>query len=260
MLDVIALPAFNDNYIWLLRLRGDQRCWVVDPGEAGPVQRYLQAHDLRLEGVLLTHHHADHIGGVADLAKPGVTLVGSMHDIYRLPPLNVQVTAGDRFQVLGNTVQVLEVPGHTLGHIAFYIADQEQPLLFCGDTLFASGCGRLFEGTPEQMHASLQSLAQLPDHTQIFAAHEYTLKNLDFALQVEPNNSRLQVRQEECQAKRANQQPTLPSYLELEKATNPFLRVDQPSVIEAAQKRANNSDLQEPAEVFAILRQWKDSA
>ncbi|MDR9467757.1 hydroxyacylglutathione hydrolase [Marinospirillum sp.] len=260
MLDVIPLPAFNDNYIWLLRLRGDQRCWVVDPGEAAPVQRYLQTHDLKLEGILLTHHHADHTGGVADLAKPGVTIIGSLQDVYRLPPLNLQVTAGDRFQVLGNTVQVLEIPGHTLGHIAFYFPEQEPPLLLCGDTLFAAGCGRLFEGTPEQMHASLQSLAQLPDSTQVFAAHEYTLKNLEFARQVEPDNARLKARQESCQALRADQQPTLPSSLELEKATNPFLRVAQPSVMAAAQKYSSNPDLQEATEVFAIIRQWKDSA
>lgn len=260
MLDVIALPAFNDNYIWLLRLRGDKRCWVVDPGEAAPVQRYLQAHDLHLEGILLTHHHADHIGGVAELAKPGVILVGSLQDVYRLPPLNLQVTAGDRFQLLGNTAQVLEVPGHTLGHIAFYIDDQDPPLLFCGDTLFAAGCGRLFEGTPEQMHASLQGLAQLPDATQVFAAHEYTLNNLKFALQVEPNNAQLKARQEECQALRAKQQPTLPSTLGQEKASNPFLRVTQPEVIEAAQRFSKNPDLKDATEVFATIRQWKDSA
>lgn len=260
MLDVIALPAFTDNYIWLLHARGDRRCWVVDPGEAEPVQRYLQAHDLSLEGILLTHHHPDHIGGVAALAGPGVTLIGALQDSYRLPPLTLQVTGGDRFQLLDHTFQVLEVPGHTLGHLAFYTDSGTRPRLFCGDTLFAAGCGRLFEGTPEQMHASLLSLAQLPDSTQVYAAHEYTLKNLEFALQVEPDNLQLQARLAECMSLREAQQPTLPSVLGLEKQTNPFLRVDQPQVILAAQEFSQQPDLQEASEVFRVIRQWKDSA
>jgi len=260
MLDVIALPAFNDNYIWLLRPRGDRRCWVVDPGEATPVLRYLQAHDLTLEGILLTHHHPDHIGGVAELAKPGVTLIGALQDTYRLPPLTLQVSSGDRFQMLGHTLQVIEVPGHTLGHLAFYIPETTPPMLFCGDTLFAGGCGRLFEGTPEQMHASLQSLAQLPETTQVFAAHEYTLKNLEFALKVEPSNPALTERLASCKALRTHQEPTLPSTLALELATNPFLRVDQPEVIQAAQHYSGHPQLKDPAEVFSVIRQWKDSA
>ncbi|WP_114416505.1 hydroxyacylglutathione hydrolase [Marinospirillum perlucidum] len=260
MLDVIALPAFNDNYIWLLKLRGDKRCWVVDPGEATPVQHYLQAQGLELEGILITHHHPDHIGGVEDLSSESTTLIGSFQDVYRLPSLSLQVAAGDRFQLLGQTVQVLEVPGHTLGHVAFFIQDQQPPLLFCGDTLFAAGCGRLFEGTPEQMHTSLQTLAQLPEETRVYAAHEYTLKNLEFARQVEPDNPALQERQQECQELRAAQQPTLPSSLALEKATNPFLRCSEPSVIQAAREFAEKEDLQDPAEVFAALRRWKDSA
>ncbi|SFB85576.1 hydroxyacylglutathione hydrolase [Marinospirillum celere] len=260
MLDVIALPAFSDNYIWLLRLRGDKRCWVVDPGEAAPVQRYIQSQDLQLEGILLTHHHPDHIGGVEELAQPSTTIIGSFQDVYRLPKLSLQVAAGDRFQVLGETVQVMEVPGHTLGHLAFYIADQSPPLLFCGDTLFAGGCGRLFEGTPEQMHASLQSLAQLPEKTLVFAAHEYTLKNLQFALEVEPGNQALQERYQACEKLRAEHKPTLPSTIVDEKATNPFLRVEVPEVIQSASNKAQQTSLKEPVDVFATLRKWKDSA
>ena len=260
MLDVIALPAFNDNYIWLLRLRGDKRCWVVDPGDAEVVQRYLQAQALQLEGILLTHHHADHIGGVEALAQPGISVIGALQDVYRLPPLSVQVTAGSRFQLLGQTVQVFEVPGHTLGHVAYFIGDQQPPLLFPGDTLFAGGCGRLFEGTPEQMHASLQSLAALPDSTQVYAAHEYTLSNLRFALQVEPDNAALQARLEACQALRDKNQPTLPSTLAAEKATNPFLRVSTDPVIAAARRHAESPLRPGVTEVFAEIRRWKDQA
>ena len=260
MLDVIALPAFNDNYIWLLRLRGDQRCWVVDPGEAAPVQSYLQAHQQTLEGILITHHHPDHIGGIADLMQPGVTLVGSAGDAHRLPPLTLKLGAGSRLQVLGQTVQVLEVPGHTSGHLAYYIADQQPPLLFCGDTLFAGGCGRLFEGSAEQMHASLESLATLAAATRVYAAHEYTLKNLEFALQVEPDNQALQQRYQQCQQLRAAGRPTLPSCLAEEKATNPFLRIDQPGVLAAVRSHTGQPELQEPGSVFAALRRWKDAS
>lgn len=258
MLDVIALPAFNDNYIWLIRSRGDARCWVVDPGDAEPVRRYLQQHRLQLEGILLTHHHKDHIGGVPSLWQPGITLVGSVQDVYRLPALTLQVSQGDRFQMLGHTLQVLEVPGHTLGHIAYFIEDQQPPLLFCGDTLFAGGCGRLFEGTREQMHASLQSLARLPASTRVYAAHEYTLSNLKFALQVEPDNTALQQRLEACETLREQQQPTLPSDLATELATNPFLRIDQPGVRQSIRTRFPDQPSQESAEIFGLLRHWKD--
>lgn len=260
MLDVIAIPAFNDNYIWLLRLRGDQRCWVVDPGQAAPVQHYLATHDLMLEGILITHHHADHIGGVAELTQPGVTLVGSAQDAHRLPPLSLEVEAGSRLQVLGQTLQVLEVPGHTLGHVAYLISDQQPPLLFCGDTLFAAGCGRLFEGTAEQMHASLQTLAALDASTLVYAAHEYTLSNLKFALQVEPDNPDLQARYTKCLELREAKRPTLPSSLAEEKATNPFLRAHQDSVRKAAAAFSQQAGLEEPSAVFATLRRWKDSA
>ena len=260
MLDVISIPAFNDNYIWLLRTAGDKRCWVVDPGDAAPVQRYLQAEGLQLEGILLTHHHADHIGGVMELAVPGVTVIGALQDVYRLPPLNVQVTGGDRFQLLGHTLQVLEVPGHTLGHVAYVAEDHQPPLLFCGDTLFAGGCGRLFEGTAEQMHASLQSLARLPDTTRVYAAHEYTLSNLEFASRAEPNNQALQQRLQDCRDKRAQNLSTLPSTLAVEKSTNPFLRVALPSVKTTLQQHFPDQACHEEADAFRLLRSWKDKA
>lgn len=260
MLDIHPINAFNDNYIWLIKNRGDQRCWVVDPGDAAPVEHYLQANDLTLEGILLTHHHSDHIGGVAALAKPGVTVIGSLPDAHRLPPLTLPVSQGERFQLLGHTVQVLEVPGHTLGHIVYFVETNAQPLLFSGDTLFAAGCGRMFEGTPEQMHASLQSLAVLPADTQVFATHEYTLNNLKFALLVEPNNAVLQARLIECNQLRDTQRPTLPSNIAIELATNPFLRVTQPEVLATLQARHPNVDLTVQADAFKLLRIWKDNA
>ncbi len=260
MLEVHPIYAFNDNYIWLLKNTDDKRCWVVDPGDAAPVEDYLQANDLTLEGILLTHHHNDHIGGVAELAKSGVKVVGFAKDAQRLPTLTQAVKQGDRLQILGHSVKVLEVPGHTLGHIVYFIETKQQPLLFSGDTLFAGGCGRMFEGTPEQMHTSLQSLAVLPADTQVFAAHEYTLSNLNFALLVEPNNAALQERLIQCQQLRTAQQPTLPSILAAELATNPFLRVTQPEVLATLQARHPSADLTQPAEAFKLLREWKNIA
>ncbi|ODC02940.1 hydroxyacylglutathione hydrolase [Terasakiispira papahanaumokuakeensis] len=259
MLKVTPLPAFNDNYIWLLQQPGSSRCWVVDPGQAEPVQRYLAQHELQLEGILLTHHHPDHIGGVKALASEGVTLVGCVHDVYRLPPLSQQVAEGSRFQVLGETVQVLEVPGHTLGHIAYLFADHQPPLLFCGDTLFSAGCGRLFEGTAEQMHTSLQRLCQLPGETQIYPAHEYTQANLRFAAQVEPDNDAMTARITQTEAQRNAQTPTLPVRLSEELTYNPFLRVSNPLIRQRLEQRAEMT-LPEDSRAFAVLRAWKDEA
>lgn len=257
MLKVTPLPAFNDNYIWLLQQPGSARCWVVDPGQADPVKRYLAQHDLQLEGILLTHHHPDHTGGVKALANEGVTIIGCVHDVYRLPPLSQQVAEGSRFQVLGETVQVLEVPGHTLGHIAYVFPDHQPPLLFCGDTLFSAGCGRLFEGTAEQMHTSLQRLSQLPAETQIYPAHEYTQANLKFAAQVEPDNDAIAARITQADAQRDGQQPTLPVRLSEELTYNPFLRVKNPAIRGRLEQRADMT-LLEDSRAFAVLRAWKD--
>lgn len=262
MLKVFPINAFNDNYIWLIKAATSSQCWVVDPGAAAPVQDYLTANHLNLEGILLTHHHYDHIDGVAELAKQGVEVVGFANDAKRLPALTKPVKEGDTFELLGQSVKVMEVPGHTLGHIVYFVEGNEnsQPLLFSGDTLFGAGCGRMFEGTPEQMQASLQSLANLPPATQVFAAHEYTLSNLKFALEVEPNNTALQKRMTDCNQLRATGSPTLPSSLAVELATNPFLRLDQPEVLASLKRRAAQTNLNNPAEAFKLLRSWKDTA
>ncbi|GLR62866.1 hydroxyacylglutathione hydrolase [Marinospirillum insulare] len=260
MLEVQPIHAFNDNYIWLIKAPNQKSCWVVDPGDATPVLNYLQAENLTLEGILLTHHHYDHIDGVADLAKPGVEVVGFAKDAQRLPALTQPLVAGDTFELLGERVKVMEVPGHTLGHIVYFIENEQQALLFSGDTLFAAGCGRMFEGTPEQMQASLQSLASLPASTQVFAAHEYTLSNLKFALLVEPNNPALQTRMTDCTKLREAQKPTLPSNLGIELATNPFLRLDQPEVLASLEKRHPEVAIDGAAQAFKLLRAWKDTA
>lgn len=260
MLDVHPINAFKDNYIWLIKNPNQPSCWVVDPGDAAPVQSYLKANNLTLEGILLTHHHYDHIDGVAELTKQGVEVVGFANDAKRLPALTKPVQQGDTFELLGQNVKVMEVPGHTLGHIVYFIDNKQQPLLFSGDTLFAAGCGRMFEGTPEQMQASLQSLANLPGETFVFAAHEYTLSNLKFALLVEPNNLALQKRMTDAIKLREANIPTLPSSLETELATNPFLRLNQPEVLASLEVRDINANLSKPAEAFKLLREWKDTA
>jgi hydroxyacylglutathione hydrolase len=218
-LQIVALPAFNDNYIWLLRHH--QYAAVVDPGDAAPVIAYLQQHQLKLSAILITHHHSDHIDGVASLIQhyaPQVYASGKeKYTFAHQAVVEGQTLHLDNLQL---TLKVLEVPGHTLGHVAYYGAN----CLFCGDTLFAAGCGRLFEGSAEQLYASLQRLAQLPDTTAVYCTHEYTLRNLEFALSLSPNYPPLLQRQATELAKRQSGLPTLPSTIALELATNPFLR------------------------------------
>lgn len=253
-MQLAALPAFTDNYIWLL---SDGRDAVaVDPGDDAPLRKALQASGLRLCGILVTHHHGDHVGGVAALRD---VLQGPVWGpaSERLPVPVQPLRAGDRIEVLGHAVQVLDVPGHTAGHIAFHAQwDELGPVLFCGDTLFSAGCGRLFEGTPQQMHASLQQLAALPDETLVCCAHEYTLSNLRFAAAVEPGNEDVVSYRQWCESARAAGRPTLPSRIGLERSINPFLRCDVPAVIEAA--RAQGAADDSGPEVFAALRRWKD--
>ena len=216
---VFPIPAFADNYLWLL-IEGDEAV-VVDPGEAAPVERELAARGLRLTAILVTHWHPDHIGGVTALRKNwDVPVYGPTAEAARIPTLTHLLREGDALTVLGQRFVVWETPGHTLGHIV-YVGDGR---LFCGDTLFSAGCGRLFEGTPEQMHASLQRLTQLRDDTQVFCTHEYTLSNLAYARTVEPQNAALLDYSARCEALRAKGQPTLPSTIGLERAINPFLR------------------------------------
>ena len=247
-----ALTAFEDNYIWAL-VDDEGNAVIVDPGDAAPV---LAASGLGLwpAGVLLTHHHPDHCGGVAALRERWPTLPVYAPEDARIPHATERVGEGSRFRLNNWEFTVLAVPGHTLSHIAFHGAESH---LFCGDTLFSMGCGRLFEGTPAQMLASLERLAALPGHTAVCCGHEYTLANAAFAGAVDPANDALRRRTEEAQAMRNAGRPTLPSTLATELATNPFLRVDTPAIRTAVANRLGR----EPAdrvETFAELRRWKD--
>lgn len=253
------LPAFDDNYLWLLD--NGREAWVVDPGDAAPVVAALNARGLTLAGILLTHHHGDHVGGV-DALRP--LLQGPIYAPAHEPmPEPVQrVHGGDAVELLGLRFTVLDVPGHTAGHIAYFAAEAgpDGPLLFCGDTLFSAGCGRLFEGSATQMHASLQALAALPGDTRVCCAHEYTLANLRFALAVDPDNAALSAHAAWCHAQRAAGLPTLPSRLGTERRINPFLRCDTPALREAARRHnpLRHPAAPSPAEVFATLREWKN--
>ena len=251
---LLPLPAFTDNYIWMLH--DGRKALVVDPGDAQPVLDALQREGLQLETILVTHHHADHTGGVAQLRdSTGAQVYGPAGE--EMPEPLKRVSGGDYCTAAGLTFTVMDVPGHTAGHIAFYCADFEgAPLLFCGDTLFSGGCGRLFEGTPAQMLASLDSLAALPDATRVCCTHEYTLSNLKFALAVDPANADLQQYNAQCLALRAELTPTLPSNMALERKINPFLRSRVPAVIAAAE--AHDANMTRNTGAFATLRQWKN--
>jgi len=248
------ISAFTDNYIWCLH-DGDT-AWVVDPGDAAPVIGFLEAHKLRLEGILITHHHPDHTGGILELQRRYAlaTTYGPFNSA--IAGIDHPLREGDSAAALGMDFTVLEVPGHTLDHIAYFTLNSVSPLLFCGDTLFSAGCGRLFEGSAPQLYHSLQKFMQLPETTKIYCTHEYTQSNLRFALAVEPDNLALRRRSEQVSQLRATQQPTLPSTLALELATNPFLRVQQ-SAIQAAVSQQGASCATD-ADVFAALRRWKD--
>lgn len=250
---LIPLPAFTDNYIWMLH--DGHHALVVDPGDAAPVRQALKAERLQLSAILVTHHHEDHVGGVDELRDAtGAVVYGPAGE--DIPEPLVRMSGGDALSVLGVNFSVLDVPGHTAGHIAFFGTPQgEAPLLFCGDTLFSGGCGRLFEGTPAQMLASLDKLAALPGNARVCCTHEYTLSNLRFARAVEPGNADLVRYQAECEALRARQQPTLPSTIAQERAINPFLRSRLPDVSGAVQARAQAQD---EVAVFAALREWKN--
>ena len=252
-LTVTAISAFADNYIWLIST-GGEHCAVVDPGDAAPVEKVLRQNGLVLDTILLTHHHMDHIGGVAELvASTGARVFGPHDD--RIPGLDARFGEGDTVELprLGLKFHVLEVPGHTSSHIAFH----GHGCLFCGDTLFSVGCGRLFEGTPAQMQTSLDKIAALPPETRVFCAHEYTLSNCDFALTVEPDNKRLRRRASQAEAARAVGRITLPSELGEELEVNPFLRSRHPAVVAAAKTR--KPDAKPGESTLAVIRAWKDS-
>lgn len=253
------IPAFADNYIWTLRQPQNPRVALVDPGDARAVLESLRQQGLELASILLTHHHRDHIGGVAALqaAWPRVEVIAS--EDARIPGATRRVGDGERLRLpdLGLDFRVLGVPGHTSSHLAYLTTDSEPPALFCGDTLFSVGCGRVFDGTAEQLAASLRRLAALAPATLCYCAHEYTLENIGFAHWVEPENPALAERAGDAERLRAAGEPTVPSSLAVELATNPFLRVDQPGVIAAAERAAGRR-LNGPTEVFAALRRWKD--
>ncbi len=253
-MELIALPAFDDNYLWLLHDGRD--ALVVDPGDAAPERDALGRLGLKLQSILVTHHHADHTGGVAELrGATGAQVFGPARERIHEP--FIPLRGGDVARALGIGWRVIDVPGHTAGHIAYFACDVDgAPLLFCGDTLFSGGCGRLFEGTPAQMLASLDALAALPAATRVCCAHEYTLGNLRFAAAVEPGNEALADHARHCQDLRAQGRPTLPSTLGIERAINPFLRSREPAVTQAV--RAQAATATDEVTVFAALREWKN--
>lgn len=255
MLQVSPIPAFDDNYIWLLRRADHAACTVVDPGDEEPVLEHLAAAGLELAAILVTHKHGDHVGGVAALKArfPAARVIGPARE--PIPERDLAVQDGDEIVVPGldERLRVLGVPGHTEDHVAYL----GKGVLFCGDTLFGAGCGRVFSGTHEQLHASLQRLAALPPATCVYCAHEYTLANLGFAKWVEPDSLALARREAQDVLARRRGEPTVPSTIALERATNPFLRVGEPAVVAAAERWAGRS-LGDGAAVFRALRTWKD--
>ena len=251
---LIPIPAFNDNYLWLLH--DGQRALIVDPGDASPVLQALRDSHLELESILVTHHHADHTGGINALREAtGARVFGPARE--QLPGPFTPLEDGDTVQALGLDFQVIDVPGHTAGHIAFFTPEANgKPLLFCGDTLFSGGCGRLFEGTPAQMLASLDRLAALPGNTVVCCTHEYTMANLRFALAVEPDNRELIGYHVRCAALREARKPTLPTSIAQELLINPFLRTRHPTVMAAA--RRFDPAAHDDNTLFAAIRQWKN--
>jgi hydroxyacylglutathione hydrolase len=252
-LEIHQIPTRRDNYVWLLRESSSGKAGVVDPSDAEPVLEALDRLGWELTHIFATHHHNDHVGGVPELVeKTGCTVIGPRADRDRIPNIAVEVGDGDTYTFYEAEAKVYDTPGHTRGHIAYWFS--ESNALFCGDTLFALGCGRLFEGTAEQMWTSLSKFKPLPDDTRVFCAHEYTQSNAAFALSVDPGNAALQAYSKEVDRKRAADQSTVPSLLGDERAANPFLRADKPDLAQAI-----GFDGRGPVEVFAEVRIRKDN-
>ena len=259
--EIHPIPAFSDNYIWAIQQ--NQQCLVVDPGDAAPVLDYLKQNQLTLSGILITHHHADHTGGLNSLLRefPSCPVYGPKGN--HIKGISDHLDHGDTISPLPElTLSVITVPGHTLDHIAFYGGDAfiGSPLLFCGDTLFAGGCGRIFEGDAGMMYTSLARLSELPAETLVYCAHEYTLANLRFAAKADPDNADLSSRVRKEQQKREQNQPTLPSSIGIELRTNPFLRCHNTEVAKQVANHWNKDVASSPTDVFADLRRWKDNA
>ncbi|QKM64631.1 hydroxyacylglutathione hydrolase [Polynucleobacter tropicus] len=262
LLQVWPIPAFDDNYIWCIH--DGNSALVVDPGDAIPVLRYLADSRLHLKGILITHHHADHVGGILKLLNElgaDIPVYGPRGD--NIPGRTQLVKEGDVLEISAPRVSLkaLEVPGHTLSHVAYFAnmqANVVEPMLFCGDTLFASGCGRLFEGTPTQMSQSLDKFKSLPKNTLVYCTHEYTLSNIRFALAVEPNNVNLISWSERAKELRDKNLPTLPTTIGQELQVNPFMRCDQTEVIQSAKSKSGQETLPDSAHVLAVIRAWKD--
>jgi hydroxyacylglutathione hydrolase len=251
-LEIVRVPALSDNYVWLAHDPATAATAVVDPAEVAPVLKALEQRGWRLTHILNTHHHADHVGGNIALKRQfGCTVVGPRADRDRIPEIETEVGESDTYRLGEAEAHVYDVPGHTRGHIAYWFPESQA--LFCGDTIFAMGCGRLFEGTPQQMWSSLSKLRKLPPETRVYCAHEYTQSNARFALTVEPTNQMLHQRARAVDMMRARGEPTVPSTMGEELATNPFLRADKPELIAAAGLAGKP-----PAEAFAEIRRRKD--
>lgn len=254
-LKITPLHAFDDNYIWCIETQESDHFVVVDPGDASVVKSYALKIQKKLSAILVTHHHGDHTGGVAELTAhySDIPVYGPENSPYQ--GITHTLKEDSNVNILGVNFNVMEIPGHTLDHIAYF--NHQQEILFCGDTLFLAGCGRVFEGTPKQMHHSLSKIMELPPTTRAYPTHEYSLANLEFAMAVDENNAALKLVQKKCKDKRSASQVTLPTTLAQEAAINPFLRVDDKAVIASANKYKAN-ELHHPSEVFAALRQWKN--